>query len=447
MICDFFYPNVGGVENHIYYLSQCLIRLGHRVVIVSHTYGDRQGIRHLPKGLKVYYLPFANMALQTTYPTLFFSLPFYYDLFHRERIDLVHGHSAFSTMCEEGILHARMMGIPCVFTDHSLFGFADISSILTNKLLKFLLSDVERVICVSNCSKENTVLRAALDPRNVYVIPNAVLTDQFRPAQPEEAVHACAADRSKFHCAVVHFFTLLCMLYVVTIVVLCRLVYRKGADLLVHVIPEICEQFPQVDFLIAGDGAKKVDLEQMRERHQLHKRVSMIGAVPSEQVRSVLIRGQIFLNTSLTEAFCMAIVEAAACGLYVVSTQVGGIPEVLPEHMITLAEPDSVDLCAKLAGVLKRFQCGTIDTSAFHAEICCMYSWSDVTARTEAVYQTLFDSAAAQAPLLERLRRIWSSGQIAGKFLCVAMVWNWFYWQILRLLCPVKSIEPSFTIK
>lgn len=73
------------------------------------------------------------------------------------------------------------MGIPCTFTDHSLFGFADTSSILTNKLLKFTLSDVENVICVSHTSKENTVLRAALDPRRVFAIPNAVISEHFRP--------------------------------------------------------------------------------------------------------------------------------------------------------------------------------------------------------------------------------------------------------------------------
>lgn len=216
--------------------------------------------------------------------------------------------------------------------------------------------------------------------------------------------------------------------------------------MLVPVIPEICERFPQVDFLIAGDGAKKVDLEQMRERFRLHERVRMIGAVPAEQVRSVLIRGQIFLNTSLTEAFCMAIVEAAACGLYVVSTQVGGIPEVLPEHMITLAEPGPVDLAAKLADVISRFQSGSIDTSTFHDQIRSMYSWSDVTARTDSVYQSLSFAPADQPPLLERLRRIWGCGQIAGKFLCIAMVWNWFYWQVLMLLHPPQDIEPSFTL-
>ena len=45
------------------------------------------------------------------------------------------------------------------------------------------------------------------------------------------------------------------------------------------------------------------------------------------------VRGDIFINASLTEAFCMAIVEAAAAGLMVVSTAVGGVPEVHPNHL------------------------------------------------------------------------------------------------------------------
>ena len=97
------------------------------------------------------------------------------------------------------------MGLKTVFTDHSLFGFADAGSILANKMLKFTLSDVDHVICVSHtwsyptlrryltCSKENTVLRAALDPHMVSVIPNAVITDNFRPAPykvtpPEQSI-------------------------------------------------------------------------------------------------------------------------------------------------------------------------------------------------------------------------------------------------------------------
>jgi hypothetical protein len=41
----------------------------------------------------------------------------------------------------------------------------------------------------------------------------------------------------------------------------------------------------------------------MRDRHSLHSRVQMLGTIPHNRVREVLVRGQIFLNTSLTEVF------------------------------------------------------------------------------------------------------------------------------------------------
>lgn len=53
MVSDFFYPNQGGVESHIYHLSQCLINRGHKVIIVTHFYGNRKGVRYLKNGLKV----------------------------------------------------------------------------------------------------------------------------------------------------------------------------------------------------------------------------------------------------------------------------------------------------------------------------------------------------------------------------------------------------------
>lgn len=39
-----------------------------------------------------------------------------------------------------------------------------------------------------------------------------------------------------------------------------RLVYRKGVDLMVQVIPEICQQYPHVDFIVAGDGPRKLQV-------------------------------------------------------------------------------------------------------------------------------------------------------------------------------------------
>ena len=62
MCCDFFYPNLGGVELHIYQLSQRLIHLGHSVVVLTHAYGDRKGVRYMSNGLKARALSFSLRA-------------------------------------------------------------------------------------------------------------------------------------------------------------------------------------------------------------------------------------------------------------------------------------------------------------------------------------------------------------------------------------------------
>mmetsp|Transcript_22565 Transcript_22565/g.24091 ORF Transcript_22565/g.24091 Transcript_22565/m.24091 type:complete len:101 (+) Transcript_22565:162-464(+) len=55
MVCDFFYPRLGGVEMHIWSLSQHLIRMGHKVIVITHSYANRKGVRYMPGPLKVYY--------------------------------------------------------------------------------------------------------------------------------------------------------------------------------------------------------------------------------------------------------------------------------------------------------------------------------------------------------------------------------------------------------
>lgn len=55
-------------------------------------------------------------------------------------------------------------------------------------------------------------------------------------------------------------------------------------------------------------------LEETREKIGLQDRVTLLGSLEHSQVKDVLNKGHIFLNTSLTEAYCMAIVEAASCG-------------------------------------------------------------------------------------------------------------------------------------
>ncbi|CAH1981286.1 unnamed protein product [Acanthoscelides obtectus] len=385
MVSDFFFPNMGGVEEHIYNLSECLILSGHKVIIMTHSYEDRVGIRFLTNGLKVYYLPIKVFYNQCVLPTAICNIPLIRNILIRERIEIVHGHSAFSALAYEALSIGSLMGLKTVFTDHSLFGFADASAIITNKFIQITLTDCNHCICVSHTGKENTVLRAKVDSRRVSVIPNAVDTFAFTP-DPSQRTKGC-----------------------ITIVVVSRLVYRKGVDLTAQIIGDLCQKYSNIYFLIAGDGPKRWLLEEIRERQGLQDKVSLLGSLEHSQVRDVLVKGDIFLNTSLTEAYCMAIVEAASAGLKVVSTKVGGIPEVLPEDLIYLTEPNVPSLMEGLEKAITDLKMGKVVCPyECNLRVRKYYNWKNVSVRTEIVYHRV--SQEQDRELGERLFNYLKSG-------------------------------------
>ncbi|KAJ3225583.1 Pyruvate kinase [Clydaea vesicula] len=379
-----------------------LIALGHKVILITHQYGNRQGVRYLTSGLKVYYLPHFLVWDQVSFPTV------------RETV-------AFSSMCHEAILHARTLGLKAIFTDHSLFGFEDLSSILTNKLLKFTLSDINHVICVSHTSRENTVLRASLNPYHVSVIPNSIVSADFQPDTNK---------RNKNF---------------ITIVVTSRLVYRKGIDLLIDVIPRVCKNFDNVRFFIVGDGPKMVDLQQMREYYVLQDKVKLFGSVQNNKIRDILVEGDIFLNTSLTEAFCIAIIEAASCGLLVVSTKVGGIPEVLPSDMIIFSDPDGISILEALKNAIQILNCGDIDSEHNHTRVKLMYSWDNVALRTAQVYKNVIDMP--DISIADRFFLFYTTGSWAGKLSVLIVAFNYIILKLLEIFFPVDEIELSLDFK
>lgn len=336
----------------------------------------------MTNGLKVYYLPIKVFYNQCILPTMICNIPILRNIFIREEIQIVHGHSAFSALAHEAMQIGVLMGIRAIFTDHSLFGFADLSAVVTNKFLQISLAFSNHCICVSHTGKENTVLRACVKASNVSVIPNAVSSIQFTP----NPINRASNDTD-----------------IITIIIVSRLVYRKGIDFLAGIIPHF--KFRRnINFIIAGDGPKRELLEEIREKNNMQDRILMHGALEHSDIRDVLSSGHIFLNTSLTEAYCMAIVEACSVGLHIVSTKVGGVPEVLPESLnVTLAQPDVPSLINALEATIEkilRFRRGV----SSREEITCpfktneivanLYNWTDVAIRTEKIYKRVLGEPA-----------------------------------------------------
>ena len=380
---------------------------------MTHAYGDRVGIRFMTNMLKVFYLPIIPFYNKSVLPTIICSLPYLRHILTTEKVDLVHGHSAFSSLAHEALMVGTLLNLPTVFTDHSLFGFSDASAIVTNTFLKFSLANTSHTICVSHTGKENTVLRGSVMPENVSVIPNAVDSVAFRPPK-------VAKKNTK----------------VVTVVLGSRLVYRKGVDLVVDVVPAICRKKfgrgrVRVDFIVAGDGPKRILLEEMIEKHSLQRRVKMLGELQHCEVRDkLLVKGDIFLNTSLTEAFCMAIVEAASCGLSVVSTAVGGIPEVLPEKFLYFVDPSVKSIQSGLERAIEDVIAGARPSpSEGNKFVAAAYNWRDVAARTEVVYKTVL--GRERPTLAKRVRNMWEASTMAGPIM--AMLYLFCHYFILLL--------------
>jgi len=71
--------------------------------------------------------------------------------------------------------------------------------------------------------------------------------------------------------------------------------------------------------------------------------------------------------------------------LLVVSTKVGGVPEVLPKRMIIFAKPEEDDLVNAVARAIEMIRLKEVIPIKFHDEIKEMYSWVNVAERTEKV--------------------------------------------------------------
>ena len=264
------------------------------------------------------------------------------------------------------------------------------------------------------------------------VIPNAVDAARFTPDPAQRPRDRCAL-RCDARAARV-------LTWQRSVVVVCmsRLVYRKGTDLLAAVIPLVCARSPAVHFVVGGDGPKRAALEAMLAAGGpgLAARVTLLGDVPHGAVTATLRAGHVFLNTSLTESFCMAVLEAACCGMQVVATAVGGVPEVLPPHIMRLAPPEPVALAD---AVLEAAAAAALtDAWAQHAEVSDMYDWDDVAARVERVYDK---AAAPHDSALARLRRFARCGPWAGPLFAAVAAADALYMRLLAVLAPAAGID------
>ena len=136
------------------------------------------------------------------------------------------------------------------------------------------------------------------------------------------------------------------------IVCAARLEPEKGLGTLVAAMQEVRQTQPHAVCLIAGDGSQRDELQAQIEREKLNDSVRLIGF--QDDVLSLVGAGDVFVLSSLSEPFGLAIIEAMALGKPVVATRSGGPLEIVAdgESGILVAPSSSAEMAQALLRLL-----------------------------------------------------------------------------------------------
>jgi len=122
---------------------------------------------------------------------------------------------------------------------------------------------------------------------------------------------------------------------------------------------------------------------------------------------------------------------------------VGGIPEILPDSMMTLSEPNVRDLMKNLELSIQKFESGNIlDPMEMHEKVKSMYNWHDVAQRTEVVYDRVVQT---QSPtdLKSKLLRFKRCGYLGFYFIALVIVCDYLLIRLLNFLNPASKIDKA----
>jgi glycosyltransferase involved in cell wall biosynthesis len=142
-----------------------------------------------------------------------------------------------------------------------------------------------------------------------------------------------------------------------------RLVPNKCVDDIIHAVAILVHDTNlNIELLIVGHGPAGADLQELSSMHSIENKVRFLGYVPHEQLTRLYHSADVLVIASQSEGLPNVILESQACGLPVVATEVGGIPELLQNghgFLVPIKNPDAIASAIKcvLENTTKRKQC------------------------------------------------------------------------------------------
>jgi L-malate glycosyltransferase len=244
--------------------------------------------------------------------------------------DVLHAHyvSSYGLLAALSNYHPLLISV----WGSDIFDFPK-ESIINQKSIRFSLRNADAIASTSEMMAKETQLYIESD-KLIYVTPFGVDTEIFRL---NESYDYPSDEKT------------------ITIGIIKALEPKYGIHVLVDAFEKLASIYPFLRLIIVGSGSQKQTIERAIKNANLSDKVMMIPHVAHDRVPEYLNKIDIFVMPSQmdSESFGVAAVEASACGIPVVASNIGGLPEVVIDGKTGFLFPSTdVDALAEKIRVL-----------------------------------------------------------------------------------------------
>ena len=238
-------------------------------------------------------------------------------------------------------------------------------------LVKAHAARADAIVTGSRATKEELVCDLEIPEEKIELTPYGIDAESFR-AQPGEELTAAEYE--------------LPSRYVLSVA---TLEPRKNLPRLVDAVGQLVRQGWEGSLLIAGGpGMDEREVDRAIEREQLDTRVRKLGYVPPEHLPALYRRARVFASVSLCEGFGFPVLEAMACGVPVVASEIPTHREVADQAAVYVdpARPESI-----ASGIARAWSDDDLRyrLAQLASHRVRLFSWDETARKTLAIYERL----------------------------------------------------------
>ncbi|MEH6608353.1 MAG: glycosyltransferase family 4 protein [Halioglobus sp.] len=395
-------PFGGGQGVYLNYLSKALVDAGHSVDVISgppYPHLDaRVRLIELPSmdlfenglgSLRLHHLrSMSNIIEWSSKLTGGFAEPYTfgrralkYLRRHRQDYDLIHDNQSLSY----GMLQLQREGFPLVTTVHHpvtsdlriALGAAPRwhQRLLIRRWHSFLgmqkkvVKQLRNVVTVSDCSRQDIARDFGLQPAGISLVYNGIDTETFRPLPqvqrlPMRLMATASADAP-----------------------------LKGVRYLLRAYAKLLQQFPELELLMVSKPQPGGRTERLVAKLGLTDKVKFVSGISTQEMVHYYAQASIAIVPSVYEGFGLPAGEAMACGVPVVSTNGGALPEVVGEAGVIVPAKSVDALADAIADLLADEQRRAELSVAGRQRILEKFSWQVCAAEMVNYYRLVLARA------------------------------------------------------